>query len=176
PSHLPFSSPAHNHSVSGRPGIAGGEYDRRGRRNTGSAGINRRRIARRIQPQRTRDEDGANRSRLYVPLRVIVIERHRGWRTNCFADFGGYVAVDIEEARAYCLSFPHVTEEVLWGSDLVFKIGGKMFAVIGLDPASDHCMSFKCTPKNFAELTERNGIVPAPYVARYHWIALESFD
>ena len=84
--------------------------------------------------------------------------------------------MDIESTRAYCLSFPHVTEEILWGNDLVFKIGGKMFAVIGLDPASDHCMSFKCTPEKFAELTERNGIVPAPYVARYHWVALASFD
>jgi len=84
--------------------------------------------------------------------------------------------MDIESTRAFCLSFPHVTEEVLWGNDLVFKIGGKMFAVIGLDSASDHCMSFKCTPEKSAELIERNGIVPAPYVARYHWVALESFD
>jgi predicted DNA-binding protein (MmcQ/YjbR family) len=84
--------------------------------------------------------------------------------------------MDIEQVHAYCLSFPHVTEVVLWGNDLVFKIGGKMFAVIGLDPASDHCMSFKCTPEKFAELVERRGIVPAPYVARYHWVALEGFD
>ena len=81
-----------------------------------------------------------------------------------------------ESARTHCLSFPHVTEEVLWGNDLVFKIGGKMFAVIGLDPASDHCMSFKCTPEKFTELIERSGIVPAPYVARYHWVALERFN
>ena len=51
-----------------------------------------------------------------------------------------------------------------------------MFAVIGLDPASDHCMSFKCTPEKFAELIEEDGIVPAPYVARYHWVALEGFN
>jgi len=37
-------------------------------------------------------------------------------------------------------------------------------------------MSFKCTPEKFAELIERNGLAPAPYVARYHWVALESFD
>src|SRR5436305_15068703 len=83
--------------------------------------------------------------------------------------------MDIESTHTFCLAFPHVTEEVLWGNDLVFKIGGKMFAVIGLDSASDHCMSFKCTQEKFAELIERNGIVPAPYVARYHWVALESF-
>ncbi len=49
--------------------------------------------------------------------------------------------MDIEQVRAHSLSFPHVTEVVLWGNDLVFKIGGKMFAVIGLDSASDHCLS-----------------------------------
>jgi predicted DNA-binding protein (MmcQ/YjbR family) len=84
--------------------------------------------------------------------------------------------LDIESVREYCLSFPHATENVQWGADLVFKIAGKMFAVISLEKVSDHGMSFKCTPEKFAELTERNGIVPAPYVARYHWVALETFD
>lgn len=84
--------------------------------------------------------------------------------------------MDNESVRAYCMSFPHVTEEILWGADLVFKIGGKMFAVIGLDAGSDHRMSFKATPEKFAELIERNGIMPAPYVARYHWVALERFN
>jgi predicted DNA-binding protein (MmcQ/YjbR family) len=64
---------------------------------------------------------------------------------------------------------------VLWGGDLVFKIGGKMYAVTVLEPGP-LCLSFKCTPENFAELTERPGIVPAPYSARYHWVALESED
>src|SRR5437773_11534997 len=84
--------------------------------------------------------------------------------------------MDIETTHIFCLSFPHVTEEVLWGNDLVFKIGGKMFAVIGLDAASDHCLSLKCTPEKFAELIEKDGINPAPYVARYHWVALERFN
>ena len=83
--------------------------------------------------------------------------------------------MDIESVRAYCLSFPHVTETVQWGNDLVFKIAGKMFAVTVLDTAP-HVLSFKCTPERFAELTERDGIDPAPYVARYHWIALERFN
>lgn len=84
--------------------------------------------------------------------------------------------MDIEQVHAHCLAFPHVTEVVLWGNDLVFKIGGKMFAVISLEDASDHCMSFKCTPEKFAELVEQDGIVPAPYVARYHWVALKRFN
>jgi len=84
--------------------------------------------------------------------------------------------MDIESVREYCLSFPHATENVQWGNDLVFKIAGKMFAVAVLEGASKYCMSFKCTEEKFAELIEQDGIDPAPYSARYHWVALETFD
>ena len=84
--------------------------------------------------------------------------------------------MDAESVRQFCLSLPHVTEDVQWGGDLLLRIGNKMFAVVSLEAASDHRMSFKSTPEVFAELTEREGIVPAPYVARYHWVALERFD
>ena len=84
--------------------------------------------------------------------------------------------MDIEQVRAHCLSFPHVTENVQWGNDLVFKIAGKMVAVIVLEGASKYCLSFKCTPEKFAELVEQDGIDPAPYSARYHWVALEQFN
>jgi predicted DNA-binding protein (MmcQ/YjbR family) len=80
--------------------------------------------------------------------------------------------MNIEELRELCLSFPHVTEDVKWGNDLCFLVGGKMFAATGLEEGGGK-ISFKCTPEKFAELTEREGIIPAPYVARYHWIAVE---
>jgi predicted DNA-binding protein (MmcQ/YjbR family) len=84
--------------------------------------------------------------------------------------------MDIESVRAFCLGFPHATEKVQWGNDLVFKIAGKMFAVTVLEGASKYCMSFKVTEEQFAELVERDGIDPAPYSARYHWVALERFN
>ncbi|MGI8898958.1 MAG: MmcQ/YjbR family DNA-binding protein [Pyrinomonadaceae bacterium] len=84
--------------------------------------------------------------------------------------------MDIESVRKFCLSLPLVTEGVQWENDLLMRIGNKMFCVLSLEPASDHCMSFKCTPEKFAELVEQEGIMPAPYVARYHWVALERFD
>src|SRR5206468_4248919 len=79
----------------------------------------------------------------------------------------------LDAVRRHCLSFPYATETVQWGSDLVFKIGGKMFAVSATEPAKV-CISFKCSPEDFAELTERPGIIPAPYMARAQWVALES--
>jgi predicted DNA-binding protein (MmcQ/YjbR family) len=84
--------------------------------------------------------------------------------------------MDPEAIRQYCLSLPHVTERVQWGNDLLFCIGGKMFAVAGLDAKYPTKLSFKCTPEKFAELVEMEGIIPAPYVARYHWVALENLD
>ena len=83
--------------------------------------------------------------------------------------------MDIESVRAYCLSFPHATENVQWGNDLVFKIAGKMFAVTVLESAAKYCLSFKCSEETFAELIEQESIDPAPYSARYHWVALKSF-
>ena len=83
--------------------------------------------------------------------------------------------MNLEWVRRYCLSLPHATEQVLWEIDLVFKIGGKMFAVVVLEPHRV-CVTFKCTPEDFAELVERPGIIPAPYAARAKWVALESFD
>lgn len=84
--------------------------------------------------------------------------------------------MSFDAIREYCLSLPHVDEIVQWENDLLLRIGGKMFVVLTLDAAAPYRMSFKCTPEEFVELTERDGIDPAPYVARYHWVALRSFD
>src|SRR5580704_6404141 len=77
--------------------------------------------------------------------------------------------------RKCCMSLAHVTEQVQWHIDLVFKIGGKMFAIVVLEPHTT-CLAFKCSPEDFEELIERPGIIPAPYIARAKWVALESFD
>ena len=81
--------------------------------------------------------------------------------------------MDAEWLRRVCLALPHTTEQIQWGYDLVFKVGGKMFAVAPLEPAPV-CLSFKTSEESFAELTERAQIIPAPYMARAKWVALES--
>jgi len=84
--------------------------------------------------------------------------------------------MNVEWVRRHCLALPHTTEEILWGDDLVFKIGGKMYAVAVLGGHHKAVMSFKCTPEMFTELVERPGVIPAPYSARMHWVALERED
>jgi len=83
--------------------------------------------------------------------------------------------VNVDWLRELCLSFPGATEQIQWGSDLLFKVGGKMFAATPLEPASVW-LSFKSSPENFVELTERPDIIPAPYLASAPWVALENKD
>jgi len=80
--------------------------------------------------------------------------------------------MDVESTRNFCLSFPDATENLQWGEDLCFKVRGKIFAVLDLGSVPQR-LSFKCTPEKFAELTEHEGISPAPYVGRYKWVLLE---
>lgn len=83
------------------------------------------------------------------------------------------MAAPVEWIRGVCLALPGATEQVQWGNDLVFKVGAKMFAVTCLEPAAVW-LSCKTSSERFAELIERPGIIPAPYLARAKWIALES--
>jgi len=81
--------------------------------------------------------------------------------------------MNIDQLRELCLSFPGATEQVQWGDDLVFKVGGKMFAVTPLEPAR-LWLSLKADAQEFVDLTERPGVIPAPYLARAKWVAIES--
>ena len=83
--------------------------------------------------------------------------------------------MDIETLRRFCLSLPHATEDIQWGNNLLFRVGNKMFAIAALDQTPT-TVSFKCTPEEFGELLEREGIVPAPYLARNKWVLLQNLD
>lgn len=82
--------------------------------------------------------------------------------------------MDIEQLRALCLALPHATEDVKWGNDLCFCIGGKMFCVTGL--TGPFGASFKVRDEEFEEMCARPSIMPAPYVARYKWVYAENGD
>jgi len=83
--------------------------------------------------------------------------------------------MSVDFVRKIAMSLPHATEQIQWEDHLVFKIGGKMFAITTLVPEGVR-LSVKSTPERFAELTEIPGVIPAPYMARNHWVALERWD
>jgi predicted DNA-binding protein (MmcQ/YjbR family) len=83
--------------------------------------------------------------------------------------------MNVAWVRKVCLALPHTTESVQWSEHLVFKVGGKIYAIAALEPRGVW-LSFKCAPDEFVNLTEVPGIIPAPYLARAQWVALETFD
>jgi predicted DNA-binding protein (MmcQ/YjbR family) len=76
--------------------------------------------------------------------------------------------MDIDQLRSYCLSLPGVTEDIKWGNDLVFSVGAKMFCVAGLE--SPLKFSFKVKDEEFEEISNSEGFMPAPYMARARWV------
>ena len=81
--------------------------------------------------------------------------------------------MNLDRFRRDCAALAGATRDVKWGDDEVWSVGGRMFAV--LSPASGKAarLSFKCDADRFLELTDLPGVVPAPYLARAHWVQLD---
>ena len=81
--------------------------------------------------------------------------------------------MDRAGVTAVCLALPAATLDHPWDPDHdAYKIGGKMFAVIG----SMGGLSFKVSDIAFEVLTESGRARPAPYMARSKWVNLEDPD
>lgn len=81
--------------------------------------------------------------------------------------------MNIESLRIFCLSLPGVTEDVKWESDLCFSVGGKMFCATSAD--ADQGASFKVRDEEYRVMVAREGIIPAPYLARAKWVYVIDF-
>src|SRR5271163_3339857 len=90
--------------------------------------------------------------------------------------------MDAERAREFLRKLSLVEETMQWGENLVFwvgdkAVGGKMFALVNLDADSHRrVMSLSVGPERFHELLEYDGVIPAPYMARIYWVALEHWN
>jgi len=77
--------------------------------------------------------------------------------------------MNIESLREYCISKKGVTESFPFGEDtLVFKTGGKIFALVNLD--GDLSINLKCDPALAIDLRERYSSVTSGYhMNKKHW-------
>ena len=78
--------------------------------------------------------------------------------------------MNIETLQAYCLSKPDAEETLPFGPDtLVYKVGGKVFLLTGLD-APDLRFNVKCDPDKAIELREEFPCVqPGFHMNKKHW-------
>jgi predicted DNA-binding protein (MmcQ/YjbR family) len=78
--------------------------------------------------------------------------------------------MNIEVLRQFCNSLPAVTEDIKWEKDLCFSVGGKMFCACSLEGALN--VAFKVPDEVFEELSQSEGFMPAPYMARAKWVLI----
>jgi predicted DNA-binding protein (MmcQ/YjbR family) len=80
------------------------------------------------------------------------------------------------EIEKFCLALKGATLVVQWGEERVYKVGGKMFAMLSGKNDKPHHLFFKAGDTSFHILTQLKHIIPAPYLARAQWVYLERLD
>ena len=79
--------------------------------------------------------------------------------------------MDIESFRRYCMKLKGVEETLPFGPDtLVYKVGGKIFALTGLD--EEECsVNLKCDPEKAIELRDEfpDHVFPGYHMNKKHW-------
>jgi predicted DNA-binding protein (MmcQ/YjbR family) len=78
-----------------------------------------------------------------------------------------------QQLETCCVHWPGVTRDIKWGDELVFSVAGKMFVLTRNEPGPARQLFVKVAQERFLELTDQPGIVPAPYLARHHWIKID---
>ncbi|MEX2485456.1 MAG: MmcQ/YjbR family DNA-binding protein [Brumimicrobium sp.] len=81
--------------------------------------------------------------------------------------------MDVDSFRSYCLSKPHVAESLPFDEHtLVFKLNGKMFALIGLK-LGESC-NLKCDPERAMQLREfYSAVSPGYHMNKKHWNTIQ---
>ena len=93
--------------------------------------------------------------------------------------------MDAEGVRRFIRSLPYAVETASdtarWGDKIVFRAGdqaagGKMICQIDFEKDGRAILSFAAGPERFKDLIAMEGVIPAPYRARLHWVALMRWD
>ncbi len=80
--------------------------------------------------------------------------------------------MNIAAIKKFCAALPHATGDIKWGVDQVYSIGSKMFCVAFVDTKARATVSFKVDDDLFLAFTDRDGFIPAPYMARAKWVQI----
>ena len=86
------------------------------------------------------------------------------------------MTVDAGPIADYCRTLPGTTEDMKWGEHLVFSVGNRMYCIIPMDEDVPGRINFKVEDHRFLEMTDREGVIPAPYMARAKWVKVMDPD
>ena len=80
--------------------------------------------------------------------------------------------MNVPVIQKFCAALPHATGDVKWGVDQVYSIGGRMFCVACVDSKKQSSVAFKVDDDLFLSYSDRDGFIPAPYMARAKWVKI----
>ncbi len=83
--------------------------------------------------------------------------------------------MNVADVRDICKKLECVTEDVKWEDHLCFNVGGKMFVVVSMS-GPPYSASFKVPNEEFDSWCGRQGVKPAPYLARYKWVHIDDIS
>jgi predicted DNA-binding protein (MmcQ/YjbR family) len=81
----------------------------------------------------------------------------------------------IEDLQEIASQFPGFSQSIKWESNLCLCVAQKIFTIISLD-TTPISVSFKVQPDDFEMLTQMPEFVPAPYLARSHWVMVSDIS
>ena len=80
-----------------------------------------------------------------------------------------------DELKTFCASLPQVIHVVQLGNSDVYKVGGKLFAVLGMG-GTTNAVTFKVTHLAYEILSDSPGLRPAPYLASRGMKWIQQYD
>jgi predicted DNA-binding protein (MmcQ/YjbR family) len=80
-----------------------------------------------------------------------------------------------DELKSFCSGLPQATHVVQWGDADVYKVGGKLFAILGMGN-TDATVTFKVTHLAYEILSDSPGLRPAPYLASRGMKWVQQYD
>src|SRR6201982_2714180 len=89
--------------------------------------------------------------------------------------------MDAEQMRAMLWKLPPVTETEAWSAYVLFwapdkSIGGKLFAMMNPVNETNGVITYAAGPERYAELLEREGVLPSVEFPRAQWVQVERCD
>ena len=82
--------------------------------------------------------------------------------------------MDVSEVKEYCAALPRAFSTLGGGSSnvMAYKVSGKKFAYFKTSDPEKWRFSVRVSVDRFIELTGQQGVKPARYMGRFHWITI----